>query len=105
MFSGGDYEEVARWLRNFATSHAKRERLRAEAVVETAGERDGTSYGVRLRLGEALHPASGEAPIELSYDEVARNRGQLAWCATLAERIRALVREPPGATPGQRRSP
>ena len=24
MFSGGTYDEVARWLRNFLTSHAKR---------------------------------------------------------------------------------
>ncbi len=38
MFSGGDYGEVARWLGNFVTSHAKRENLRVEAVVETVGE-------------------------------------------------------------------
>ena len=34
MFSGGDYDEVARWLSNFVTSHAKRENPRVEAVVE-----------------------------------------------------------------------
>ena len=101
MFSGGDYDDVARWLRNFVTSHAKRESLRAEAVVEAEEPR----YAVRLRLGEALYPPVGEAPIELSYDEVARNRGQLAWCRALAERIRALVHESSRATPGQRRSP
>ena len=33
MFSGGDYDEVARWVWNFAESHAKRDevhRLAAE---------------------------------------------------------------------------
>ena len=103
MVSGGD-DEVVRWLRNFVTSHARRENLRAEAVVETAGEREGTRYGVRLRLGETLHPAAGEPAIELSHDEVARNRSRLAWCATLAERIRALLREPSRAAQSQRRS-
>ena len=52
MFSGGDYEEVGRWLRNFVLAHAKRENLRVEAVVESEGPREGQSYGVRLRLGE-----------------------------------------------------
>src|SRR5262245_53028661 len=105
MFSGGDYDEVGRWLRNFVTSHAKRESLRAEAVVESEGEREGSSYGVRLRLGEALHPPIGQAPIELSYAEVEKNRGQLAWCSALAERIRALVRQPSPAATAQRRVP
>ncbi|HXJ85044.1 MAG TPA: hypothetical protein VMS64_40920 [Candidatus Methylomirabilis sp.] len=105
MFSGGDYDEVARWLRNFVTAHAKRENLRAEAVVETEGEREGSSYGVRLRLGEALHPPIGEPPMELAFDEVERNRGQLAWCSALAERIRALARKPSPATTGHRRAP
>ena len=89
MFSGGDYDEVARWLRNFVTSHAKRE-TSARRRWWTEG-REGARYGVRLRLGEALDPPVGEAPIELTYGEVARNRGQLAWCAALAERVRALV--------------
>ncbi len=104
MFSGGDYEEVARWLGNFVTSHAKRENLRAEALVETEGRREGERYGVRLRLGEALRPASGEPPIELGYAEVARNRGSLAWCAALAERVRALAREGSRAGAGSQRS-
>lgn len=104
MFSGGDYEEVARWLRNFVTSHAKRENLRAEAVVEAQGRREGENYGVRLRLGEALRPPVGEAPIELDYAEVARNRGSLAWCAALAERVRALARELCQAGAGSQRS-
>jgi hypothetical protein len=96
MLSGGDEDEVVRWLRNFVTSHAKREDPRAEAMVE----RQGARYGVRLRLGKALHPPVGQGPIELSHEEVASHRGQLAWCATLAERIRALVRDPARATAG-----
>ena len=104
MFSGGDYDEVARWLRNFVTSHAKRESLRAEALVETEGDREGASYGVRVRLGEALVPPAGKPPMELSYGDVARQRGELAWCAALAERIRALVRQPSPVAADQRPS-
>jgi len=102
MFSGGDYEEVARWLRNVVTSHAKRENLRAEAVIDSEGPRKGRSYGVRLRLGETYGPPADEAPLDLSYEEVARNRGQLVWCAALADRVRALARESfriPAASP------
>jgi hypothetical protein len=91
MFSGGDYEEVARWLRNFVLAHAKRENLRVEAVVETEGPREGQSYGVRLRLGEGLRPA-------------AQNRGSLAWCSGLADRVRSLAREFPAAGPAPLRS-
>jgi len=105
MFSGGDYEEVARWLRNFVTSHAKRENLRAEAVVEPEGPREGERYGVRLRLGETWSPPIEEAPLDLSYEVVAKNRGELAWCAALAERIRALARETPQTLASSRRSP
>jgi hypothetical protein len=93
MFSGGDYEEVARWLENFVRAHAKRENLRVEAVVETAGAREGQSYGVRLRLGEALRPAPPSPAVELGFPEVAQNRGSLAWCSGLADRVRALARE------------
>ena len=96
MFSGGDYEEVARWLHNFVRAHAKRENLRVEAVVETE-PRDGQSYGVRLRLGEALRPAPPAPAVELSFPEVAQNRGSLAWCSGLAARVRALAREFPAA--------
>ena len=63
MFSGGDYEEVARWVRNFVTSHAKHEDLRVEAAVETDGPREGVSYGVRLLLGERLYPPDGDKPL------------------------------------------
>jgi hypothetical protein len=93
MFSGGDYEEVARWLRNFVTSHAKRENLRAEVVLEDGGARYGQSYGMRLRQGAELRPYASEPPIDLPFSEVASQRGSLAWCAALADRVRALARE------------
>jgi hypothetical protein len=99
MFSGGDYQEVARWLRNFVASHAKRENLRVEAVVEAEGPREGRSYGVRLRLGEGLRPAPPAPALELGFPEVAGNRGSLAWCSDLASRVRTLARELPGAAP------
>ena len=99
MFSGGDYEEVARWLRNFVVAHAKRENLRVEAVVDTEGAREGRSYGVRLRLGEELWPAPPEPPVELGFPEVSEQRGSLAWCSGLAERVRGLVREFSGSAP------
>lgn len=88
MFGGGDYHEVARWLENFVNSHAKREDPRAECVLEAEGPREGVSYGVRVRLGE--RSSSG---IELTYADLARNRGSLAWAQQLAERVRGLVRE------------
>ena len=97
MFSGGDYEEVARWLLNFVRAHAKRENLRVEAVVETEGPREGQSYGVRLRLGEALRPVPPAPPVELGFTEVAQSRGSLAWCNGLAARVRSLAREFPAA--------
>src|SRR5262245_216433 len=87
MFSGGSYEEVARWLANFLTSHAKREDPRAEVSVDAGDEREGRSYGVRFRLGRRL-----SSVIEFEYREVAENRGALAWCRALAERARAEVR-------------
>jgi hypothetical protein len=93
VFSGGEYGEVARWLRNFVAAHAKRENPRVEAVVDTAGPREGRSYGVRLRLGEGLRPAPPAPPLELGFPEVAQNRGGLAWCSGLADRVRALARE------------
>jgi hypothetical protein len=88
MFSGGDYHEVARWLENFATSHAKRQDLRAEVVLDTEGPREGKSYGLRVRLGERLSPE-----IDLQFADVAANRGSLAWCQALADRVRGLVSE------------
>jgi len=91
MFSGGDYAEVARWLQNFVASHAKRENLRVEGVVDAVGPRAGKSYGVRLRLGARLLPPADEAPIDLAYRDVAANRGSLVWCTELAARVRGLA--------------
>ena len=88
MFSGGSYDEVARWLKNFLTSHAKRENLRAEVVLDSGDEREGRSYAARLRLGARL-----SEPMEFDYREVAEHRGELAWCAALAARTRAVVRD------------
>ena len=88
MFSGGDYHEVARWLENFATSHAKRENLRAECALDTEVPREGKSYGLRVRVGEHL-----SSEIELAFDEVASRRGSMAWCQALADRVRGLVSE------------
>jgi hypothetical protein len=104
VFSGGDYEEVARWLRNFVTAHAKRANLRAEAVIERDRPREGQSYGIRLRRGDELRPRAGESPIELSFPDVAAGRGNLAWCDALAERVRTLARELEPARPDAQRS-
>jgi hypothetical protein len=104
MFAGGDYEEVGRWLRNFMMSHAKREDPRLEVVIETEGARQGKSYGVRLRLGEAVVPPAGQKPIELSHEEVASGRGSLAWCSALAARVRSLARELVSMAPGPAQS-
>jgi hypothetical protein len=97
MFSGGDYAEVAHWLRNFVASHAKRENPRVEVVLEADGPREGQSYGVRVELGPAFCPPAGQGPIELSFAEVAASRGRLDWCQALAARVRAYAREVSGA--------
>jgi hypothetical protein len=86
-FSGGSYDEVARWLKNFLISHAKRDDPRIEIVFDSGDGREGRSYGARLRLGERL-----SAPWELDYKDVADNRGSLAWCRGLAEQVRARAR-------------
>jgi hypothetical protein len=91
MFSGGDYSEVARWLWNFVEAHAKRENLRVEALVDTAGAREGKSYGVRLRLAERLLPPADQAPVEMTYADVSAGKGQLAWCDALAAKMRTLA--------------
>jgi hypothetical protein len=88
MFSGGSYDDVARWLGNFLTAHAKRENVRAEVELDAGGEREGQSYAARLRLGERVTP-----PLEFEYPDVAKNRGSLEWCATLAARVRGVVRD------------
>jgi len=88
MFSGGDYHEVARWLDNFLTSHAKRVDPRIEVRLSTTGEREGRSYAATLSLADRATP-----PMEFDFAEVAARRGELAWCSALAERTLALARE------------
>ena len=88
MFSGGTYDEVARWLQNFLTAHAKRENVHAEIELEAGDGREGTSYAARVRLGPSV-----SAPIELEFADVARNREGLEWCARLAVRVREVVRD------------
>jgi hypothetical protein len=102
MFSGGDYAEVERWLHNFVISHAKREVLPAEAVIESDGSREGKSYGIRLCLGDRVVPPPTHPPLEVDYTEAARERGSLAWCLGLADRIRALARALVSADRGTR---
>ena len=88
MFSGGSYDEVARWLWNFLAAHAKRENVRAEVELEAGEAWEGKSYAARVRLGGKL-----TAPIELEFADVARNREGLEWCAKLASRVREVVRD------------
>jgi len=88
MFSGGSYDEVARWLGNFLASHAKREDPRIEVDLESGDEREGVSYAAALRLG-----SHATAPVEFQYRPVADHRGDLAWCRTQAEQVRARARE------------
>ena len=95
MFSGGTYQEVARWLWNFLTAHAKRVDPRIEVVLDAEDEREEKSYGARLSFLRHLGPA-----IELEFREVADNRGSLAWCSALAERTKSLARELVAATRG-----
>jgi len=87
VFSGGSYDDVARWLLNFVISHAKREHPRIEVVLDARRAREGRSYGVRLSLDGRLTPT-----VELDYSDVAANRGALAWCAALARRTREQAR-------------
>ena len=88
VFSGGTYHEVERWIRNFLTVHAKRVDPRFEIALDAEDEREGKSFGVRLRLGQRLGSL-----LEIDFRETADNRGSLAWCGALAERIRRAARE------------
>jgi len=88
VFSGGTYHEVARWLWNFLTAHAKRVDPRIEVVLDEDDEREGKSYGARLRFGHRFGP-----PLEFAFRDVADHRGSLAWCSALADRTRGLARE------------
>ena len=82
----------------FVRSHAKRESARIEVLVDTAGPREGRSYGVRLTLDGRTIPPPEAPPIELDLPEVAEGRTSFAWCAALGERIRATARELLGTT-------
>ncbi len=86
-FAGGSYHDVERWLWNFLTSHAKRVNPHVEVLLDAGDEREGKSYGARLRLDARL-----SASIEFDYREVADRRGELAWCRDLAERTREAAR-------------
>ena len=87
------YEELAAWLAGFARSHAKREDGRIEVLLDAAGPRAGQSFGLRLRLGDRLEPPSDAPPLEFTAAEVAEGRTRFAWCAALAQRLRAAARE------------
>ena len=97
-----DYHETGAWLEGFVRSHAKRESPRIEALVDTAGAREGRSYGVRLASAARPLPPPGSPPIELDFREVAEGRTSFAWCAALGERVRAAARELLGTDPIRR---
>jgi len=88
MFSGGTYQEVGRWLHNFLVSHAKRVGTGIEVQLDTSGERRERCYGVQLQLAGRVTEL-----FELDFEEVARNRGSLTWCAALAGRVSSAARE------------
>lgn len=87
MFSGGSYAEVARWLKMFLTSHAKREHPRVEAVLEDDDARENVSYAARLVLDDRT-----SSLMEFDYKTVAAHRGELAWCTDLARQVRGEAR-------------
>jgi hypothetical protein len=87
VFSGGSYDEVARWLKMFLNSHAKREHPRIEAVLDEDEGRENVSYAARLVLGDRTTPV-----MEFDYKTVAAHRGELAWCMDLARRVRREAR-------------
>jgi hypothetical protein len=87
VFSGGSYDEVARWLKMFLNSHAKREHPRVEAALDDEDARENVSYAARLVLGDRTSPL-----MEFDYKTVAAHRGELAWCTDLARRIRHEAR-------------
>ena len=68
MFSGGSYDDVSRWLRNFLTVHAKRDDPRdGDRHGRRAAISRGRAYGARVRLGDRL-----SEPMTFDYREVAR---------------------------------
>ena len=102
MFSGGDYDEVARWLGNFVRSHAKRENLRVEAVVEAEGARE----GAELRRALAPRRAAAPRPRPSAASSWASPKwpgtaGASRGAAASPDRVRKLAREfsPAGSPP------
>ncbi|MFQ5946704.1 MAG: hypothetical protein ACE5NC_10725 [Anaerolineae bacterium] len=91
-YKGASYEEVVDWLLNFVNSHAKRESPRLEGMVETPEEREGKSYGVRLRLGDRLFPPADQPPEDFPYLGVSEGRTRFRWCDDLARRVRGWAR-------------
>jgi hypothetical protein len=87
-----DYAEVGRWLRTFATSHAKRESSHVETEVDTTGERQGRAYRLRVVLAGEAAPPWDESPVELTLSDVAEGRTRFEWCESLAQRVQALAR-------------
>jgi hypothetical protein len=87
-----DHQEIGDWLAGFVRSHAKLESPRIEVLLDGTGPPEGRLYGVRLSLDGKVHPPPGSPPIELEFREVAEGRTRFAWCAALAERIRAAAR-------------
>jgi hypothetical protein len=98
------YEDVARWLHNFATSHAKREHPRAEVIVDTGGAREGRSHGLRLVLDGRPYPPADRPPMEFGFAEVAEGRTRFAWCESLAQRIRSEVHQLVASEPASTRT-
>lgn len=99
------YDEVGRWLKNFAASHAKREHSEIEALVEMDEAREERSYGLRLVLGPLSQPPKTEPPLEFGYAEVAEGRTRFAWCEALARRLRAEAQRLVAALGSERGQP
>ena len=98
MFSGGDYEEVARWLRNFVLAHAKRRGLitkssimlglgeKEEELLDTFADLRSASVDI-LTLGQYLRPTGAGRNLPVAefvtperferYGKLARERGFL----------------------------
>jgi hypothetical protein len=91
------YEELGRWVENFAAAHARRVNPAIEVRVETDGDREGRRYDLRLGLGGRWQAP----PLELDVADVTEGRARFAWCEELARTIRdearrvvAAAREP-----------
>jgi hypothetical protein len=101
--AAGERDDLARWLANFATAHAKREDPRVEVELGTP-EPGHDVFHLRLRLGALREPAPPAAPLPLPRDEVERGHGRLDWCQALAARLREAARRLGAAGQGTARS-